>query len=332
MTLDDIAREAGLSKATVSRALSGHPRVAAETRERIQTIAKELGYQPDAALSALARRRWPGGRKPANTRLVYLHNLTTHHHGRLDRYRESAAELGYELEIENLDEIGDLHRYGKQLDRRGVRGVILHSRYDEDPGAAKLTKCARVVIGFSFEGLEAHRVMPDFNFNFRLAVEQVVEHGYRRVGFINTETPSRNRMRLLGDHIRLGRWHLQEAYGVQPRPLIYRPGEGSEVLEHWLGEERPDVVICDHADRCEQLLDMGSTLPRGLGVVGLVNRGRVTNTDRLSQVSTRRITIFRHALHVLHDALLREEYGAPKVPVRTLIPGWWHEGRTLPYR
>ena len=52
-TLRDVAQRAGLSAATVSRALRGHPYVDAETRRRAERAAHELGYRPNALARAL---------------------------------------------------------------------------------------------------------------------------------------------------------------------------------------------------------------------------------------------------------------------------------------
>ena len=54
MSLDKVAEQAGVSKATVSRVLSGADfRIASETRHRVQQIAESLGYSPNRAARAL---------------------------------------------------------------------------------------------------------------------------------------------------------------------------------------------------------------------------------------------------------------------------------------
>ena len=49
ITSRDIARQAGVSQPTVSRALRGDPRVAAATVALVEQTARRLGYVPDAA-------------------------------------------------------------------------------------------------------------------------------------------------------------------------------------------------------------------------------------------------------------------------------------------
>lgn len=57
VTLDDVARAAGVSPITVSRALRGERAVAPELVERVRVAAQRLGYVPDPAARALASRR-----------------------------------------------------------------------------------------------------------------------------------------------------------------------------------------------------------------------------------------------------------------------------------
>jgi LacI family transcriptional regulator len=57
VTVHDVARAAGVSISTVSRALSSPERVAAETRERVTRVAAELGYRPNQAASGLRMGR-----------------------------------------------------------------------------------------------------------------------------------------------------------------------------------------------------------------------------------------------------------------------------------
>lgn len=56
-TIYDIAQKAGVAPSTVSRALQDHPRIGAETRARIQALAKEMGYVPSAVARGLKTNR-----------------------------------------------------------------------------------------------------------------------------------------------------------------------------------------------------------------------------------------------------------------------------------
>ncbi|MCF2949592.1 LacI family DNA-binding transcriptional regulator [Paraglaciecola aquimarina] len=56
-TINDVAREAGVSKRTVSRVINGSPSVGQATRERIDAVIKELNFQPDKQARGLASKK-----------------------------------------------------------------------------------------------------------------------------------------------------------------------------------------------------------------------------------------------------------------------------------
>lgn len=57
ITIHEVAKRAGVSISSVSRALSNHPHVSDELRERVQTAARSLGYQPDFLAHSLRSGR-----------------------------------------------------------------------------------------------------------------------------------------------------------------------------------------------------------------------------------------------------------------------------------
>src|SRR5437588_12797212 len=56
-TLEEIAKDAGVSRSTVSRVMNNHPNVDQETRERVLSVAETLNYQPNIAARGLAAGR-----------------------------------------------------------------------------------------------------------------------------------------------------------------------------------------------------------------------------------------------------------------------------------
>lgn len=57
LTLEQIAKLAGVSRSTASRVINDHPSVRPEVRERVWQVIREQGYQPDPAARSLASRR-----------------------------------------------------------------------------------------------------------------------------------------------------------------------------------------------------------------------------------------------------------------------------------
>src|SRR3954465_73494 len=77
VTMAAVAKRAGVHVTTVSLALRNHPSLPVATRQRLQALAKEMGYQPDPALSSLVAYR--SRTKPARTKLMlaYVTNWDT---------------------------------------------------------------------------------------------------------------------------------------------------------------------------------------------------------------------------------------------------------------
>ena len=65
ITIKDIAKVAGVSYATVSRALSGSSEIGADTRERVLRICREMGYTTNYVARSMVMRRTAKNRPPA---------------------------------------------------------------------------------------------------------------------------------------------------------------------------------------------------------------------------------------------------------------------------
>ena len=57
LTLEQIAKLAGVSRSTASRVINGQPNVRPDVRERVLEVIREHGYQPDLVAWALASKR-----------------------------------------------------------------------------------------------------------------------------------------------------------------------------------------------------------------------------------------------------------------------------------
>ncbi|MCW4042994.1 MAG: LacI family transcriptional regulator, partial [Candidatus Bathyarchaeota archaeon] len=57
MTLEDIAKQAGVSRSTVSRVVNNQPNVSEKNRKHVLEVIKTTGYQPNIAARTLASQR-----------------------------------------------------------------------------------------------------------------------------------------------------------------------------------------------------------------------------------------------------------------------------------
>ena len=72
VSLHDIARRVHVSQPTVSRALKDDPRISVATRQKVHRAAREMGYQPDPMLTALAHYRRGKTMTPVSSSLAWI--------------------------------------------------------------------------------------------------------------------------------------------------------------------------------------------------------------------------------------------------------------------
>lgn len=181
-TIKTVAAAAGVSCATVSRALNGQHGVGPRTRRRIQRLARELGYVPDAQAQALVSGRLPF------VGLV-VPDITNPHFPAIARGAEEAAfALGYSLLLVDTAWRDDRARHALDLlTSRRVAGLLLSipmERLEPTPDWDRLRPCAVMAGQPSPAGSGLGAVEVDDALGGRLVGEHLAARGWRRVAFL----------------------------------------------------------------------------------------------------------------------------------------------------
>jgi LacI family transcriptional regulator len=180
-TIKDVAERAGVSVATASRALTGHPNVSARARERVRAAAADLGYQPDPIARSLRRRR---------TDLIGLVVSTIENvfFTEVARAAEQTAHRhGYNLIVCNTEENPHQEEtYLSLLDRQLIAGIILAPA----PGHGQHLRpfieshLPIVLINRRFEHLALPSITCDDDEASRQCVSRLIAEGNRRIAAI----------------------------------------------------------------------------------------------------------------------------------------------------
>jgi DNA-binding LacI/PurR family transcriptional regulator len=131
-TLDTVAAEAGVSRATVSRVINGSPRVSAQVRDAVQSAVAALGYVPNRAARSLAMRRTDSialvMREPDATVLndPYLGNI-------IIATSQTLIGTGVQLVLVNAQNTAEHAQLADYVRSGHVDGVLLASMHDDDP-------------------------------------------------------------------------------------------------------------------------------------------------------------------------------------------------------
>lgn len=132
-TINDVARQAGVSKKTVSRVINQSPLVRPDTRERVEAIIAELGFRPDLQARALAfRRSFLIGFVYDNPNPQYVIDMQQ---GILDVLRGSDFELlVHPCQRTEPNFLENVRRF---VERQRLAGVVLPPSVSEDEALAR---------------------------------------------------------------------------------------------------------------------------------------------------------------------------------------------------
>jgi LacI family transcriptional regulator len=328
VTLRQIATQAGVHVTTVSLAMRNSSKLPPETRERIKALAKEMGYAPDPALSALAaycnQARIPAFQATVAwfngyPRPDYLWTVPTLR-AYLAGAQERAEELGYKLEEFWLHEPG-LNPAGlrRQLLARGIRGVLVlpMGAPTELPEFAWKDFSA-VAFGYSLTDPQLHRIS---NHQFRTAMKlfrELRRLGYRRIGLSLVETHDRRINLALSSAFGAYDWRIPKAERI---PLhVQRRWEDQEGFTEWLRQERPEAVVTHNVFIQDWVKAAGLAIPREVGLAFF----NIDQTERhLSGVHQNDHRVGRMAFDKLVNMLHANERGVPDIAQHVLVDGEW---------
>lgn len=186
--LKDIAKRAGVSVSTVSRALNGSARVDPATRERIRAAMQRVNYRarPPAAEFSPPATRLLGFLMPEGMQSL---GLNTSVYGAVaDAVRTTAEAAGYGVTISTFTNGADIVTIGDRfLAQNHLAGAILFRTRlsDESFERFRELKLPFVVIGRLFERDPFHCVGVDNRQAGYLATKHLIDLGHKRIAFVN---------------------------------------------------------------------------------------------------------------------------------------------------
>lgn len=353
VTLSDIAQKAGVHVTTVSLAMRNHPRLPESTRRRIQALAKEMGYTPDPLLRALVAYRGGVIERRNTPTLAYVTNWSTQwgwknvtaHPDFYAGALAKATELGYKLEHFWLREEGmSQERLGQILYSRGINGIIIasHGREMGDVLDFKWENFSAVKIDYFPHKPALHNVTNNQCDIIRLAMQKVMEAGYRRIGFVMHRGWDHGVDHLwtagyLCEQQKLGAAEQIPAHLFpEPEPIERWLNEsGSELLpdaktfQAWFKKHRPEVIISKASFVLPLLKQLGLSVPRDVAFVDVFLEDF---SGKVAGVKQNHTTVGALAVEILAGQLQHHKYGVPEIPTTTFVEGTWFDGATCPPR
>lgn len=186
VTSQDVADAAGVSRTTVSLVLNNTPNVqiSEETRQRVITAARSLGYVPDAAARALASRR---------AQIIGLVMARSHYHIASDAFLPQSLEgllevvhqYGMRLLIDIVEPQHQKEAYLQLVGAKHIDGLILSGpRLDDEALLPLDEENFPVVLIGRLPGDRFYSVDVDNRASARTAVEHLIKLGHSRIACI----------------------------------------------------------------------------------------------------------------------------------------------------
>lgn len=269
-TLEDVAKAAGVSTATVSRCLNGTDNVAQATRDKVMRAVDALGYTPNFGARAMAAKRTAtiGAIIPTMDNAIFARGLQA--------FQERLTELGYTLLVASNAYRPDLEADQiRALVARGAEGLLLIG-YARDPAIHAFLD-RRGIPSLITWAHATGRKRAAIGFDNRAAMAALARHvialGHRRIAVISGPTAGNDRAadRVAGirDAV-LAAGQNPDAIQIIETP--YGIENGAAAFERLIADQSPSVVMCVNdvlaAGALLQARRMGIAVPGDVSVTG----------------------------------------------------------------
>ena len=331
----DVARAAGVSVGTASKALRNSPELPHETCARIQEVALKVGYRCDAQISRhmayLRKDRSEKGTFP----LALLHNFVSGKHFESPAAQEErlvlqslgarAETLGYHLDVFGLrDPELPPKRLKRVLCARACQGLVFWGPVIKEL-PFDLTGFSSVCLGKCMDTTMLHTVMRDSASQVELVFNEMLGRGYKRVGLaVFTLEPERI-------ELEESRYAHEVLAGEISDPIpsfkstAYRP----EPLLEWIDEHRPEAIWTNLPAAVDWIKAARIRIPEDLAVASYVTPALDpwgSGVDRSVKDHA------KAAIDLLVGQIHRNETGIPELAHKVVIQGRWVEGKSMPHK
>jgi DNA-binding LacI/PurR family transcriptional regulator len=323
VSIYDIARAAGVSPSTVSRALEDHPRIGAETRKRIQELAREMDYVPSTvARSLTARKTWTIG--------MVLPTISDPFMGRVvEGVEQAAIEAGFNVFISTSQNDRQRELAAVEMfQKRRVDGIIVMAShlFDGSPHPSYHSRVPVVSINEQNPGEGMLFVAIDDRSGARVAVEHLLALGHRRIGYVGVpDRPQSNQYRLKGyqDALQAANKTIDPTLVITIAGTIDHDRIGEASLEPLLAGEATAVFCYNDATAIGLLTACarrGLAVPEQLSIIGFDDIDMAAYTfPPLTTVRQPRFELGQRAMRMILALLEGQKPASQIVPVELIV-------------
>ncbi|MBE7684411.1 MULTISPECIES: LacI family DNA-binding transcriptional regulator [Paenibacillus] len=313
-TIYDIAREAGVSIATVSQVINGKGKISEKRRAEVMEIMERLNYQPSAIAAALTG-------KQTYTLGLLVPDISNPYFAELARAIEDRSrQLGYSVVICSTDNKDErVERYLNLLQQKRVDGMMIGTGIDNAEILSPLLQQSIPValIARQLPSLSVHTVSIDDRLGGALAAEHLLQLGHTRFGVVSEPlkvSSSKERVRGFREAVEEAGLALESSQVRESTADIQSAKQ--EVLVLLEQTNRPTGIFCCNDMQAIGALqaakELGLQVPEDVSIVGFDNTilASVTNPP-LTTVAQPIEDLGHRAVDLLIDEL-KDEHKRPQ--------------------
>ncbi|WP_064092666.1 catabolite control protein A [Rossellomorea aquimaris] len=274
VTIYDVAREANVSMATVSRVVNGNPNVKPATRKKVVEVIDRLGYRPNAVARGLASKK-------TTTVGVIIPDISNIFYAELARGIEDIATMyKYNIILSNSDQNAEkeLHLLNTMLGKQ-VDGILFLGGHISEEHVQEFERSpVPIVLAGAVE--ETNKV-PSVNIDYKAAsfdaVKELLDKGHKRIGFVSGPFHDTINMKFKLEGYR----EALAAAGVEYNDELVIEGEytydsGLEAWQKFSGlDDRPTAIFVGNDETALGVVhgaqDQGVSIPEEVEVISFDN-------------------------------------------------------------
>lgn len=273
VTIYDVAREANVSMATVSRVVNGNPNVKPATRKKVLKTIEELGYRPNAVARGLASKR-------TTTVGVIIPDISNMFLAELARGIDDIANMyKYNIILSNSDQNIDkeIKLINSMLEKQVDGIVYMGSKIQDEHLKEFKTSPVPIVLAATIEPTNA---IPSVNIDYEAAgyaaTKLLIDNGHKQIAFITgTDETTANIAKSVGFNRAL------EEAGLSVSPDFIYSGDlsydsGVKAVEELFKLDNKPTAIFASSDEIalgviHGIQDLGLSVPNDVEVIGFDN-------------------------------------------------------------
>ncbi|WP_249030508.1 LacI family DNA-binding transcriptional regulator [Tannockella kyphosi] len=322
-TIYDVARESGVSLATVSRVINGSSVVKAKTKEKVLAVIKELDFKPNEVARGLATS------KTTTIAIVFPQSLFAHVKDMIGGIGDTGRHLDYNINMYTTDDIGDddtVSDVTERIIKSRVDGVILFNNEHIDQMIEGIDRyhLPIVVIGKQISNETMGSIYIDVKNAAKELIMPYIEKGKTDILYVS---PKQNLIK--NDDVIEG---IQEAY--HENGLVFDENNiisstssyefNLATFEKYFKNKKHDVIFCgydkDGVAVIQSAIENGIDIPGEMDVVGMLNTSyAVMCRPQLSSLNVPIYDMGALAVRLLTKFLQGEAIESKEIAVRYMF-------------